>query len=625
MSLSSVRTDQELEWYISMGLNVNEVFKPLEDWRLITNGNPISSNQCYADQPFIVQTDDDSWLCTVTTGKSREGQSGQHVISLRSKDHGITWTDAVEIEPSDGPAASYSVTLKTPTGRIYCFYNHNTDNHEKIIADKAAYPDGFCRRVDSLGYFVFKYSDDHGKSWSKKRYVINVREMEIDRQNAYAGKIRFFWNVGKPFKYDGAAYVSLHKVGGFGHGFFTKSEGVLLKSDNLLTELDPEKIHWETLPEGETGLRTPPGGGPISEEQSYSVMSDGSFFCVYRTVDGHPVCTYSRDKGRNWSVPEYMAYTPDGKKIKHPRAANFAWKCSNGKYLYWFHNHGGKDYNDRNPVWLCCGSEIQTAQGLKIEWSQPEIVLYSDDIFNRMSYPDMVECRGAFYLTETQKQTARIHKINPRFINNLFSFKEKCSITEAGIILDITSTGKMPVRIPAPQLPALTVRNPHSPDGSLLDMRNGFTIDIWVKFDSIAKGQVILENINENGKGFCVTTDNNGTVQLILNDGRSESCWKSDPKTIKAGHLHHIVIIVDGGPKIICFVIDGILCDGDRYRQFGWGRYNPNITDLNTGGYLYVGKSIEGYVKSLRLYNRALMINEAVGNFRAEFINSKPI
>ena len=158
-----------------------------------------------------------------------------------------------------------------------------------------------CYRVDSQGYFVFKYSDDHGRSWSARRYKIPVREMAIDRENPYGGEVRYFWNVGKPFVLDGAAYVSLHKVGGLGHGFFTRSEGVLLRSENILTESDPKKIVWETLPEGDAGLRAPPGGGLIAEEQSYTVLSDGAIYCVYRTIDGHPAYAYSRDGGRNWT------------------------------------------------------------------------------------------------------------------------------------------------------------------------------------------------------------------------------------------------------------------------------------------------------------------------------------
>ena len=46
----------------------------------------------------------------------------------------------------------------------------------------------------------------------------------------------------------------------------------------------------------------------------------------------------------------------DGRRVKHPRAANFVWNLRNGKYLYWFHNHGGTWYEDRNPVWVAGNS-----------------------------------------------------------------------------------------------------------------------------------------------------------------------------------------------------------------------------------------------------------------------------
>ena len=59
--------------------------------------------------------------------------------------------------------------------------------------------------------------------------TIPVREFEIDRNNPYQGSIRFFWNVGKAFSLEGAGYVPLIKVGGFGKGFFTSNEGALLR------------------------------------------------------------------------------------------------------------------------------------------------------------------------------------------------------------------------------------------------------------------------------------------------------------------------------------------------------------------------------------------------------------
>jgi hypothetical protein len=211
------------------------------DRRHIVNGLEIP-NEGYADQPYIVKTDDGAWLCVITTGTGREGEGGQHVISMRSTDRGETWSKPVDVEPSNGPEASYAVMLKVPSGRVYVFYNHNTDNVRQAIADNPPYKTGFVTRVDSLGHFVFKYSDDGGRSWSAKRYDVPMRDFEIDRKNPYKGKLKFFWTVGRAFSHKGSGYVPLHKVGGFGEGFFTSSEGVLLRSDNILRERDPDKI-----------------------------------------------------------------------------------------------------------------------------------------------------------------------------------------------------------------------------------------------------------------------------------------------------------------------------------------------------------------------------------------------
>ena len=46
-----------------------------------------------------------------------------------------------------------------------------------------------------------------------------------------------------------------------------------------------------------------------------------------------------------------------------------------------------------------------------LEGSQPKILLYDDDPFIRISYPDFVEAGGTFYMTETQKSIGRIHRI----------------------------------------------------------------------------------------------------------------------------------------------------------------------------------------------------------------------
>jgi len=470
----------------------------MADPRNIATGFEIPTER-YADQPYVVRTLDGAWLCVVTTGAGHEGERGQHVVTTRSTDRGRTWSEPVDVEPADGPEASYAVLLVVPGGRAYCFYNHNTDDRRYVLADDPPYEEGICRRVDSQGHFVFKYSDDHGRSWSAERYDVPVRVTEIDRQNAYGGAVRFFWNVGKPFIHDGAAYVSLHKVGGFGEGFFTRSEGVLLRSENLLTERDPTRIAWEMLPDGDYGLRTPSGGGPIAEEQSYVVLSDGSFYCVYRTIDGHPCETYSRDGGRTWTTPRYMRYA-DGRLVKHPRAANFVWKCANNKYLYWFHNHGGRfirehprrrtiAYEDRNPAWLCGGVEVDTPEGREIRWTQPEIVLYDDDPYVRISYPDLIEEGGRNYLTETQKAVARVHEVDPALLEGLWAQFERAEVTTEGLVVALPALGEpMPKTTAMPPLPPFTERDRASAAYGTRDPRNGLTLDLWVRFETLGGG-----------------------------------------------------------------------------------------------------------------------------------------
>lgn len=393
----------------------------MEDPRNILNGSEIPS-EGYCDQPYIVKTLDGAWLCVMTTGRGKEGDQGQHIVATRSDDLGRTWSAPVDIEPADGPEASWAMPLITPAGRVYVFYTYNAENRREVIADDPPFKGGVCKRVDSFGEYAFKYSDDGGRSWSSERFFIPVREMEIDRKNPYGGKVRFFWGVGKPVVHDGTMFMGFSKVGRFGRGFFTLSEACFLRSDNILSEFDPAKVQWETLPAGDSGLRSPEG--PVAEEANLCVLSDGSLFCTYRTIAGHPCHAYSRDGGRTWTPPEFMTYRPGGPKVCNPRAANFVRRLETGpwagRYVYWFHNHNGKWYEGRSVAWLLGGVERDSPEGKVIHWGFPEVALYSEDRDLRMSYPDFVEEGGRLFLTETQKTVARVHEVPEWLLRRLW-------------------------------------------------------------------------------------------------------------------------------------------------------------------------------------------------------------
>ncbi len=586
------------------------------DIRRLDAGLEIPS-EGYSDQPYVAINKDGSWTCVMTTGKGVEGEAGQHVVSCISTDQGKTWSELYDIEPADGPEASWVMPLLVPaTGRIYAFYTYNKDNMREVktIAGST------IKRVDSFGAYAYRYSDDQGRTWSKDRYEIPMRLFATDRNNAYGGKVQFFWGVGKPFIHKDSAYVCASKVGGFGRGFFEQNEGVLFQSSNILTEHDPSKHTWETLPEGDVGLRPPVGGGKIGGEFNATPMADGSLYGTYRTVAGFSCHAYSRDHGRNWTPPAYMTFTPVGRRIKNPRAANFVRRFSNGKYLYWFHFHGGevfgrtrdidnwKAYAHRNPAWLCGGVE---RDGF-IHWSQPEIVLYDDDLGTRFSYPDLFEQDGEYYITETQKEIARVHHLDKTLLEGMWAQGEVRSLTTDGLVAKWKSGNTLEM----PELPALR-------EGG------GTAIDMLVCFADLEPYQILFDSRNAEGRGMVLTVTDRATIKLAItgrtcsepgakwSGGLTECSWACDQDLLTTGQDHHIAFSIDGGPKIITVSVDGVLCDGGKERQYGWGRFHANLQEVKGLPEARVAPSLHGELKALRIYNRYLRTSEMVANYHA--------
>ena len=562
---------------------------PVSDPRNIVTGHQIP-DEGYCDQPYVVVLPDRTWLCVMTTGRGVEGEQGQHIVSIRSTDHGRTWSPFVDIEPANGPEASWVMPLLTPSGRVYVFYTYNRENLRSVRSNN----EKIGRRVDTMGAYMFKYSDDGGRSWSKERYEIPMRTMRIDRENDYSGGLLFFWGVGKPITLrDGSAIFGFAKVGRWGTpGGMIESQGCFLRSHNILTERDPAKIRWQLLPEGDEGLRAPKG--PVSDEANPAELSDGSLYATYRTIDGYLCHAYSRNGGKTWTPPAYAIHSPtDPRQLKHPRAANFVRRFSNGKFLLWFHNHGGEAlvaqenwqyYTGRNPGWICGGVE---KNGF-IHWSEPEILLYDDDPAVRISYPDFVEDNGRYFITETQKTIARVHEIPKRILDAVWSQHDVRSLASG----------------------AQTLAN-----GSSWTPSTSFTLDLWVRFRELSPGQKLLETA-----GLTLETSNRFSVRLIMSDGSRKALAESDagthPGTLGVNRWHHVACIVDSGPKIVSFVIDGIFNDGGAVRDAGWTRIDPAFTQVG-GGTVALAKGFNGQLGPVRFYPRALLTSEAVGNFRA--------
>lgn len=567
--------------------------EPLPDWRNIRNGYEIP-DEGYCDQPYVVIAQDGTWVCTMTTGPGEEGGPEQHVVSTFSTDQGRTWSPLNAIEPHGPPEASWVMPLILPSGRIYAFYVYNDQNLRSIEASTE-----YARnRVDTLGAYVFRYSDDHGRTWSPERHTIPVRDFDIDRDNPYEGRVRFFWGVGKPVVAGDTVFMGLAKVAAFGQGFIERSEGFFLKSPNILHEPDPDKLIWETLPEGRVGLRAP--DGPIAEEHNLTFLKDGTLYCTYRTTQGHPCHAYSRDAGKTWTPPAYMTYAPDGPRFKHPRAANFVRRFSNGKYLYWFHNHGGKDYNGRNPAWVCGGVEKDGA----IHWTQPEILLYDPAPDTRMSYPDFIEQDGRYWVTETQKSIARVHEIPAAFLEKLWNQFDLHEAASEGVLAFVPGQFLTPGALtPLPRY-------------CMLRVGGGLSIEYAFTWDSPSADTRLLSLNGRNGASLTLGLRSNA-ISLEINDGERTEEYRSRAAILPASGWCHVVVTLDRAANIATFVVNGLLDDGGTEKLQGWLRMNPSLKDCDFGRHFTLAKTAPISPKLLRIYERALMTSEAVGNYRA--------
>ena len=77
----------------------------------------------------------------------------------------------------------------------------------------------------------------------------------------------------------------------------------------------------------------------------------------------------------------------------------------------------------------------------------------------------------------------------------------------------------MPNDVQVPELPVFVQLCADRADHGSEDLRGGFTVDLWVRLESLAPGQILLDNRTEARRGFCLQTTDRDTVELVLSDG----------------------------------------------------------------------------------------------------------
>ncbi len=595
------------------------------DPRWFDNGTLIFHNG-YNDQPYLVRCHDGSWLCVITTSRISEQGADRTLVVTRSRDQGQTWSEPVEsIESPELRQPSWATLYVTPYGRVYVFYN---------LRERADGP-------SPIGFF-FKYSDDHGATWSDQRYRIPIRKIAIDHQMPGIGG----WSVSPPVALGPDVLVSYTRYGS--HGKRSQGQGFVFRSDNLQTERDPARIRWEMYPAGDWGIRAPDVDSDMQEEHIITPLAGDDLLCIWRTTSGFACQSYSRDGGRTWTQRGYATYEPGGRRIKQPLACCRPYRTADGRYLLWFHNtrsQGGTAiYRPRDVVWLA-GGHLQDGM---VHWSQPEVLLYGFDLPVRglgMSYPDFIEQDGRLWITTTDKEDARIFEIDPTLLAGLWDQQQRSSVPVEGLAFDVNDAtilrdGSLELGV----LPSL--------------LHGGLTIDLAFRLDRVQPGQVLLECRSDSGRGWTVTTGENQTLQMELrigkeitvrcplslggrgkgegeedptvislpipSDGRHPSeHWTTDTGLLSAGRRHQVTWIIDGGPNLILPVVDGVLCDGGEAAR-GWGRFSRRLTDVTDDrSKLRIAPQLEGQIEHLRIYRRPLRVTEAIGIHRHDRSRSR--
>ncbi|TWU39681.1 sialidase family protein [Novipirellula artificiosorum] len=584
------------------------------DWRNLANAVAVIPDEGYCDQPYLVVNQEGDWVCVMTTGAGDEGERGQHIVSTISTDNGRTWSPLADIEPADGPEASWVVPVISQSGRIYAIYTYNFDDLRQV----KDYTGKLIDRVDTMGKLMMKYSDDGGRTWSSERYEVPMRNFKIDENNIYGGERQFFWSISKPITIGNDLFMGMGKVGNFGKGFMHTSEGCVLKSPNLMTETDPKEIIWETLPEGDMGIAAPAldgiPGGEVADEHNVVPLRDGSLFLTFRTVAGYAGQAYSRDGGKTWETKP-LEFNPGGRIIKQPRCLNKVYRFRNGKYALFFHNnsttsYGGVVRGNRNPTWICGGVEKDGS----IHWSQPEVFLYDTKYFHGISYPDWLEHDGRYFISETQKQIARIHEVPADFLESLWNRALRSEVAEEGMVKsygpDKLATG---ASVGIPWL-------------NQISAGDGFAIELSFTAGDLTQRQVIFDSRLRNrpppahgarlhrGQGIEIAVLPDGQIEVILDDVAGQVVHQSGNRVIKPGVRSHVVLNVDAGSKVLSLVVDGELLDGGK-KPYGFVRLSPYFNEVNGETEFTIPEDVEFH--RLRFYNRHLSTTEAIGNYRA--------
>ncbi|MCB9883494.1 MAG: hypothetical protein H6834_17035, partial [Planctomycetes bacterium] len=148
---------------------------------------------------------------------------------------------------------------------------------------------------------------------------------------------------------------------------------------------------------------------------------------------------------------------------------------------------------------------------------------------------------GRTWVTETEKEVARIHELDAALLDGLWAQVED----EPGFV-------------PTPS------------------MRPGVTLELELTLASSDEDRRVWESIEERG-GQRVALQK-GTLVWELWDERNHIVFRLEPGRLSVGARHQVFLRLDAEAHLIDAWVDGIFCDGGTAGQvFGWVRFADGV------------------------------------------------
>lgn len=398
---------------------------------------------CKNESNCTVFLADGTWFTTWSQGSFEHAPDERIVFSV-SRDMGRHWRPPRTIVSSTArQRIAYGIPfVAAATQRVYLFF-FATSRRPAPLYD--------------AGHLHFVYSDDCGRSWSRRRRIrLPSRDINVlgDQFHAWVN------HPPQTMPTDETLFTfTAWRAGGLNLRCWrlNPAEVFLVRCDNILTETRPGKLRFTLLPEGPRGIRVdvfqhrrnpslrrllevfdglPEESGFNFQEMTVVPFSGGRWLGVGRTYLGSPGWSVSRDRGRTWSAVEPLRYAPGGKPIMHPMTMCPIARTSDGRFVLLFTNNDGRrrgakhvwdgSGRTRNPQWIVVGRELaRSRSNAGLVFGKPRVLAAVNDrgesnLKTGISMPQFFERDGRYFVCyNINKEHILLDEIPARVLDRL--------------------------------------------------------------------------------------------------------------------------------------------------------------------------------------------------------------